>query len=261
MSLKGKTAIVTGSTSGIGLGIATAFAQNGVNIVLNGFGDAGTIETLRASLAKEHGVAVTYSGADVSKGADIRAMVADAAKAHGSVDILVNNAGIQFTAPVTDFPDEKWDAIISINLSSAFHSCKAALPLMQAKGWGRIINISSVHGLAASAEKVAYVAAKHGLIGLTKVIAVENANKGITSNAICPGWVLTPLVAKQIADRAAQNGTTVADEEKKIVSEKQPMHKFSTPEDLGALAVFLASDAAETITGASYNMDGGWLAE
>jgi 3-hydroxybutyrate dehydrogenase len=261
MSLKGKTAIVTGSTSGIGLGIATALAQQGAGIVLNGFGDAGEIEKLRAGLAKDHGVAVTYSAADMSKPADIKAMVAEAAAAHGSVDIVVNNAGIQFTAPVIDFPDEKWDLIIAINLSSSFHLCKAALPLMKAKGWGRVINISSAHGLVASPDKVAYVSAKHGLIGMTKVIALEHANDGITSNAICPGWVLTPLVAKQIADRAAANKTTVASEEEKLLEEKQPMHKFTTPEDLGALAVFLCSEAAHTITGAAYNMDGGWLAE
>lgn len=261
MSLHGKTAIVTGSTSGIGLGIATTLAQNGANIVLNGFGDAAEIEKLRAGLAKDHGVGVSYAAADVSKGADIRAMVADAVKAHGSVDIVVNNAGIQFTAPVTDFPDEKWDQIIAINLSSAFHLCKAALPLMQAKGWGRVINIASAHGLVASAQKSAYVSAKHGLIGFTKVVALENANAGVTANAICPGWVLTPLVAKQIADRAAANKSSVASEEEKLLEEKQPMHKFTTPEQLGALALFLCSDAAATITGTSYSMDGGWTAQ
>ena len=261
MSLQGKTAIVTGSTSGIGLGIATALAQSGANIVLNGFGDAAQIEQLRASLAKDHGVAVTYSAADVSKASEIKAMVADAAKTHGSVDIVVNNAGIQFTAPVTDFPDEKWDAIIAINLSSAFHLCKAALPFMKAKGWGRVINIASAHGLVASPQKSAYVAAKHGLIGFTKVVALETANDGITANAICPGWVLTPLVAKQIAVRAATNKSSVAAEEEKLLEEKQPMHKFTTPEHLGALAVFLCSDAAATITGSSYSMDGGWTAQ
>jgi 3-hydroxybutyrate dehydrogenase len=261
MSLQGKTAIVTGSTSGIGLGIATALAANGANIVLNGFGDAAEIETLRAGLARDHGVTVTYSGADVSKPADIRAMVADAAKAHGSVDIVVNNAGIQFTSPVTDFPDEKWDAIIAINLSSAFHLCKAAVPYMKAKGWGRVINIASAHGLVASPQKSAYVAAKHGLIGFTKVLALETANDGITANAICPGWVLTPLVAKQIADRATANKTSVAIEEEKLLEEKQPMHKFTTPENLGALSVFLCSDAAASMTGSSYSMDGGWTAQ
>lgn len=258
---KTRTAIVTGSTSGIGQGIAEAFAAEGIGIVLNGFGDKDEIEKLRKSIADKFKVKVTYSGADMSKPAEIKKMVDDAAAEHGSVDILVNNAGIQYTADVTDFPDEKWDQIIAINLSAAFHASKHALPHMQKAGWGRIINIASAHGLVGSPQKVAYVAAKHGIVGMTKVTAIENANKGITVNAICPGWVLTPLVEKQIADRAKQNGTTEQDEKKKLVSEKQPMHEFTRPEQIGGLAVFLLSDAAATITGTSQSIDGGWTAE
>ena len=258
---KTRTAIVTGSTSGIGQGIAEAFAAEGIGIVLNGFGDKDEIEKLRKSIADKFKVKVTYSGADMSKPAEIKKMVDDAAAEHGSVDILVNNAAIQYTADVTDFPDEKWDQIIAINLSAAFHASKHALPYMQKAGWGRIINIASAHGLVGSPQKVAYVAAKHGIVGMTKVTAIENANKGITVNAICPGWVLTPLVEKQIADRAKQNGTTEQDEKKKLVSEKQPMHEFTRPEQIGGLAVFLLSDAAATITGTSQSIDGGWTAE
>jgi 3-hydroxybutyrate dehydrogenase len=261
MSVKGKVAIVTGSTSGIGLGIATAYAQNGAHVMLNGFGDAAAIDKLKAELSATYGVEVGYSAADMTKPAEIAKMVADTAETLGAVDILVNNAGIQYTALTEDFPDEKWDAIIAINLSAAFHSAKAALPLMKKSGWGRIINIASAHGLVASAQKIAYVAAKHGIIGMTKVIALETANSGITCNAICPGWVLTPLVEKQIKDRAAANGTSVADEERALLSEKQPMHKFTTPTHLGELALFLSSDAAETMTGCAYSMDGGWVAQ
>jgi 3-hydroxybutyrate dehydrogenase len=259
--MKGKTAIVTGSTSGIGHGIATALAADGCNILLNGFGPAAEIEKIRTDLASTHGVKVGYSPADMTKPADIRAMVAMAASELGGADILVNNAGIQFTAPVDEFPEDKWDAIIAINLSAAFHASKAAIPLMKKAGWGRIINISSAHGLVASEHKVAYVSAKHGIIGLTKVIALENANDGITCNAICPGWVLTPLVKKQIEDRAKANGTSVEHEEVELLKEKQPMHSFSTPEQLGALAVFLCSDSAATITGTSLPVDGGWVAQ
>ena len=258
---KNKTAIVTGSTSGIGQGIAEAFAAQGIGIVLNGFGDKDEIEKLRKSIADKHKVKVTYSSADMTKPAEIKKMVEDAAAEHGSVDILVNNAGIQYTADITDFPDEKWDQIIAINLSSAFHASKHALPYMQKNKWGRIINIASAHGLVGSPQKSAYVAAKHGIVGLTKVTAIENANKGITANAICPGWVLTPLVEKQINDRAKANGTTFEDEKKKLVSEKQPMHEFTTPAHIGGLAVFLVSDAAETITGTTQSIDGGWVAE
>jgi 3-hydroxybutyrate dehydrogenase len=258
---KNKTAIVTGSTSGIGQGIAEAFAAQGIGIVLNGFGDKDEIEKLRQGMADKFKVKVTYSGADMSKPAEIKKMVDDAAAEHGSVDILVNNAGIQYTADVTDFPDEKWDQIIAINLSAAFHASKHALPHMQKAGWGRIINIASAHGLVGSPQKVAYVAAKHGIVGMTKVTAIENANKGITVNAICPGWVLTPLVEKQIADRAKQNGTSEQEEKKKLVSEKQPLHDFTKPEQIGGLALFLLSDAAATITGTSLSIDGGWTAE
>jgi 3-hydroxybutyrate dehydrogenase len=259
--MKGKTAIVTGSTSGIGHGIATALAADGCNILLNGFGPAAEIEQIRADLAKTYGVKVGYSPADMTKPAEIRAMVALAESELGSADILVNNAGIQFTAPVEEFPDEKWDAIIAINLSAAFHASKAAIPLMKKAGWGRIINIASAHGLVASEHKSAYVTAKHGLVGLTKVIALENANAGITCNAICPGWVLTPLVQKQIEDRAKANGTSVKHEELELLQEKQPMHTFTTPAQLGALAVFLCGDSAATLTGTALPVDGGWVAQ
>jgi 3-hydroxybutyrate dehydrogenase len=259
--MKGKTAIVTGSTSGIGHGIATALAAEGCNVLLNGFGPAAEIEKIRSDLASTHGIKVGYSPADMSKPADIRAMVALAASELGGADILVNNAGIQFTAPVDEFPEDKWDAIIAINLSAAFHASKAAIPLMKKGGWGRIINIASAHGLVGSEHKVAYVAAKHGIVGMTKVTALENANAGITVNAICPGWVLTPLVQKQIEDRAKQNGSTVEAEKLALLSEKQPMHSFVTPAQLGALAVFLCSDNASTITGTAQSMDGGWVAQ
>src|ERR1700735_1404362 len=236
--MKGKTAIVTGSTSGIGHGIATALRANGCNILLNGFGTAVEIEQIRADLAKSYGVKVGYSPADMSKPIDIRAMVALAASELGGADILVNNAGIQFTAPVEEFPDDKWDAIIAINMSSAFHASKAAIPLMRKAGWGRIINISSAHGLVASPHKVAYVAAKHGVVGATKVAAVETANDGITVNAICPGWVRPPLGQKQLEDRAKEGGTDVETEKRKMLQETQPMLQFSTPEQIGALTVF-----------------------
>lgn len=259
--MNGKIAIVTGSTSGIGHGIATALAANGCHILLNGFGPAAEIEQIRADLAKAHGVKVAYSAADMSKPADIRAMVAQAAKELGGADILVNNAGIQFTAPVDEFPEDKWDAILAINLSAAFHASKAAIPLMKKGRWGRIVNIASAHGLVASEQKAAYVAAKHGLVGLTKVIALENANTGITCNAVCPGWVLTPLVKKQIEERAQKNGTSVEQEQTALLSEKQPMHSFVTPEQLGGLAVFLCGPAGSTMTGTALSMDGGWVAQ
>src|SRR6202046_4769759 len=232
--MKGKTAIVTGSTSGIGHGIATALAADGCNILLNGFGTAVEIEQIRADLAKSYGVKVGYSPADMSKPIDIRAMVALAASELGGADILVNNAGIQFTAPVEEFPDDKWDAIIAINMSSAFHASKAAIPVMKKAGWGRIINIASAHGLVASPHKAAYVAAKHGIVGLTKVAGIELANDGITANAICPGWVLTPLVEKQIADRAAKEGRAEDDVRHELLAEKQAMLQFSTPAEIGA---------------------------
>ncbi|MEJ0079007.1 MAG: 3-hydroxybutyrate dehydrogenase [Alphaproteobacteria bacterium] len=261
MPLKGKSVVVTGSTSGIGLAIARAFAKEGCNLTINGFGDAAAIEKERAGIEKEFGGKAVYSGADMTKPAEISEMIATTEKTFGACDVLVNNAGIQFVAKVEDFPVEKWDAVIATNLSAAFHTCRAALPGMKKRKFGRIINISSAHGLVASAEKVAYVAAKHGIIGLTKVVAVETANDGVTCNAICPGWVLTPLVQKQIEDRAKAEGIPVKQANDDLLREKQPMLKFSTPENVAALAVFLAGDAAESITGSSYSIDGGWTAQ
>jgi 3-hydroxybutyrate dehydrogenase len=259
--LKGKTAIVTGSTSGIGLGIAEALAAQGADLVLNGFGDSAGIERLRAELAERHGARVVYSGADMSKPDQIRGMVEQATRELGRVDVLVNNAGIQHTAPIHEFPDERWDAIIAVNLTAAFHATKAALPGMLERGWGRLINIASAHGLVASAEKGAYVAAKHGLVGLTKVVALETARTGVTCNAICPGWVLTPLVQKQIDDRAANEGIPVERAKLELLGEKQPSLEFVTPEQLGGLAVFLCSPAADQIRGQALLMDGGWTAQ
>ncbi len=261
MSLKGKVALVTGSTSGIGLGIARALAAEGADILLNGFGDPAQIESLREGIVSSFGVRAAYSGADISHPAEIAAMVRQAADELGGPDILVNNAGVQFVADIADFPDEQWDRVIAINLSGAFHAMKAAIPGMKARGWGRIINIASAHGLVASAQKSAYVSAKHGLIGLTKVAALELANDGITVNAICPGWVLTPLVQKQLDDRVAREGRSLEEITQALLSEKQPMTKFTTPESLGALAVFLCSDAAATMTGAPISMDSGWVAQ
>ena len=259
--LKGKTALVTGSTSGIGLATARALAQDGANIVINGFGDKAEIEKERAGLEKDFGIKVIYSAADMSKPAEIAEMIATAEKTFGSLDVLVNNAGIQHVANIEDFPPEKWDAVIAINLSSAFHGIRAAIPGMKKRKWGRIINIASAHGLVASAQKVAFVAATHGIVGLTTVVAIEAANDGITCNAICPGWVLTPLVQKQIDVRAKASGRTFEEESVPFVSEKQPMHKFTKPENIGALTVFLCSDAAESITGSAYSIDGGWVAQ
>jgi 3-hydroxybutyrate dehydrogenase len=259
--IKGKAAIGTGSTSGIGLGIATALAAEGCNLLLNGFGDAAEIEKLRAGLAEKYRVKVAYSPADMSKPADIRAMVALAERELGSCDILVNNAGIQFVAPIESFPEDKWDAIIAINLSAAFHAIKAAVPGMAKRRWGRIVNIASAHGLVASGGKVAYVSAKHGLVGMTKVVAIDHANDGITCNAICPGWVLTGLVQKQIEDHAKAQGIPVDQAKENMLKEKQPMLQFSTPEHLGALTVFLCGDSAATITGTTVSMDGGWVAQ
>lgn len=259
--LNGKTAIVTGSTSGIGLGIATALAAQKVNVMLNGFGDTAEIEKIREGLAQQHGIKTAYSSADMSKPADIRALIGETEKQLGPADILVNNAGIQHVALIEEFPDDRWDAIIAINLSAAFHAIKAAVPGMKGRGWGRIINIASAHGLVASREKVGYVAAKHGLVGLTKVVALECANSGITCNAICPGWVLTPLVQKQIEAKAKEGGIAVSEAEENLLSEKQPMLKFTSPEQIGALTVFLCSDAAATITGTPLSIDGGWTAQ
>jgi len=259
--LKGKTAIVTGSTSGIGLGIARALGGAGANLMLNGFGDAAQIEALRAGLAKEFGVKVAFSGADISKPAQIREMVETATKELGSVDILVNNAGIQHTSPVDEFPEDRWDAVIAINLTSNFHAIKAVLPQMKRRNWGRIVNIASTHGLIASVEKSAYVAAKHGVLGLTKTVALETAKTGITCNAICPGWVLTPLVQKQIDARAEREGIAVEQAKRDLLAEKQPSGEFATPEQIGALCVFLCSDTAGQIRGAAVPVDGAWLAQ
>jgi 3-hydroxybutyrate dehydrogenase len=259
--LKGKTALVTGSTSGIGLAIARAFASEGVNLMLNGFGDKAAVEKERAGLEKEFGVKARYSAADMSKPVEIADMVRATEKEFGALDVLVNNAGIQHVANIEDFPIEKWDAIIAINLSSSFHTIRTAVPGMKKRKWGRIINIASAHGLVASTQKVAYVSAKHGLVGLTKVVAMENANAGVTCNAICPGWVLTPLVQQQIDARAKASGKSLREEEIALLSEKQPMHQFTKPENIGALSVFLCSDAAATITGSAYSIDGGWVAQ
>jgi 3-hydroxybutyrate dehydrogenase len=255
--LKGKTALVTGSTSGIGLGVALCLARQGANVVLNGFGEYETAKSQVAAL----GVKAGYHGADMSKPAEIEAMMAYAEKDFGGVDILVNNAGIQHVAPVEDFPVAKWDAIIAINLSSAFHTTRLAIPGMRKKNWGRVINIASAHGLVASAQKSAYVAAKHGIVGFTKSIALETATTGITSNAICPGWVLTPLVQKQIDDRAAREGISVEKAKVDLLGEKQPSLQFVTPEQLGELAVFLSSPAADQVRGVAWNVDGGWVAQ
>ena len=260
-TLKGKTALVTGSTSGIGLGIARTLAAPGANIVFNGFGDAQEIDALQAAVAREYDVRTAYHNADMSKPAEIAAMMQFASEKFGGVDILVNNAGIQHVANIEDFPIEKWDAIIAINLSSTFHTTRLALPSMKTKNWGRIINIASVHGLVGSAQKSAYVAAKHGVVGFTKVTALETAHTGVTCNAICPGWVLTPLVQKQVDARAAQEGISNDAAKKNLVAEKQPSGEFVTPEQLGALALFLCSDAATQVRGVAWNMDGGWVAQ
>lgn len=256
----GKTALVTGSTSGIGKGIAEALARSGCNIVLNGFGDPADIERLRSDMAEQYHVLVSYSNADMSKPSEIRSMISKSIQEYGSVDILVNNAGVQFTSPITEFPEEEWDRIVAINLSAAFHTMKAVLPSMKLRGWGRIINIASAHALVASAEKAAYVAAKHGLVGLTKVAAIETANLGITVNAICPGWVSTPLVDRQVQQRAAIDQITIEQAQSRLLAEKQPMLSFTTPEQIGDLAVYLASDSASTITGTTLSIDGGWTA-
>lgn len=259
--LEGKLALVTGSTSGIGLGIAHALARHGARLVLNGFGDPADIERLRSGMADEHQVAVDYEGADLSRPEEIEAMITHIDARHGGVDILVNNAGIQYVAPIERFPADRWDAVIAINLSAAFHAIRCTLPAMKQRNWGRIVNVASAHGLVASAEKSAYVAAKHGIIGLTKVVGLETARTGITCNAICPGWVLTPLVARQIDARAAENGQTVEEARRALVSEKQPSEEFVTPEQLGEITAFLCSPAAEQVRGASWTVDGGWTAQ
>ncbi len=259
--LKGKNAVVTGSTSGIGEGVARALAAQGANVMLNGFGDAAAIEKLRAELAGTNKVTVLYNGADLSKSDECEALIRDAEKRLGSIDILVNNAGIQFVAPIDEFPVDRWNMIIAINLSSAFHTIRAALPGMKKRGSGRIINTASTHGLVASANKVAYIAAKHGIVGITKTVALETATSGITCNAICPGWVLTPLVQKQIDDRAAREGIDEATAKSRLLAEKQPSGRFTKVSDIGDLAVYLCSDGAQNITGAMIPVDGGWTAQ
>jgi 3-hydroxybutyrate dehydrogenase len=260
-SLSGRVALVTGSTSGIGLGIARALASAGASVVLNGFGDRELIQSLVAELESKYRVKALYSAADMSKPGEIAEMVTQASRALGGLDILVNNAGIQHVAPVEDFPPEKWDAVIAVNLSAAFHAIRAALPQMKARNWGRIINIASTHGLVASAQKAAYVAAKHGIVGLTKVVALETATTGVTCNAICPGWVLTPLVQKQIADRAARENVSLEEAKAKLLGEKQPSLEFAKPEEIGAIALFLCSPAAAQIRGIALPVDGGWTAQ
>ncbi|KAI9022093.1 dehydrogenase [Hyaloraphidium curvatum] len=260
MSLKGRVACVSGSTGGIGHGIARALAAEGAHVMLNGFGDRNEIEAFRAEL-ESRGVRVEYNPADMSDGESCADLVKDTEARLGKCDILVNCAGIQHVAPVESFPVDKWNAVLAINLSSAFHTSRAALPGMKARKWGRIINIASTHGLVASAEKSAYVAAKHGLIGLTKVIALETAGSGVTSNAVCPGWVLTPLVQKQIDARAAAKGIPVEQAALELVSEKHPSQTFTTPEQVGAMVVFLCSPAADNMTGSSVTMDGAWTAQ
>lgn len=256
-NLNGKTALVTGSTSGIGLGIALSLAKAGANLILNGFGDASAV----IAQVQAFGGKVGHHPADVSDPAQIADIFAYAEREFGGVDILVNNAGIQHVAAVQDFPVDKWDAIIAINLTSAFHTTRLALPAMQQANWGRIINVASVHGLVGSAQKSAYVAAKHGIVGLTKVTALENATSGVTCNAICPGWVLTPLVQKQVDAKAAAQGISNEEATRQLLGEKEPSLQFTTPEELGELAVFFCSAAANNVRGVAWNMDGGWAAQ
>jgi 3-hydroxybutyrate dehydrogenase len=256
-TLNGKTALVTGSTSGIGLGIALALARQGANLVLNGFGDVQAA----LSAVQALGVKAIHHGADMSRPNEIEAMVQAALAEFGGIDVLVNNAGIQHVAAVENFPPEKWDAIIAINLSSAFHTVRHVLPGMKTNGWGRILNIASAHGLVASAQKTAYVASKHGLVGFTKSVALEIATSGVTCNAICPGWVLTPLVQAQVEAKAKAQSISVEDAKRQLVGEKQPSQAFTTPEQLGDLAVFLCSDSAANVQGAAWNMDGAWVAQ
>jgi 3-hydroxybutyrate dehydrogenase len=259
--LKGKAAVVTGSTSGIGLGIARALAAQGASVTLNGFGEKAEIEELRSGLERLSGAKAAYHPADMTKPREIADLIASTRAEFGSVDILVNNAGIQHVAPIDEFPEEQWDRVLAINLSSSFHSIKAALPGMRKKGWGRIVNLASAHGLVASVHKSAYTAAKHGLVGLTKTVALETAGTGVTCNAICPGWVLTPLVQKQIDAKAKKEGVSGETAKARLVAEKQPSGDFATPEQIGGIAVFLCSDAAAQVTGASLSVDGGWTAQ
>jgi 3-hydroxybutyrate dehydrogenase len=261
MKLSGKVALVTGSTSGIGLGIARALAGSGAHVMLNGFGDKALVDALVADIGSQCKVKVAYSRADMSKPGEIEAMVAQAARELGGVDILVNNAGIQHVAPVEEFPVDQWDAVIAINLSATFHAIRAALPYMKERHWGRIVNIASTHGLVGSARKAAYVASKHGVLGLTKVVALETATTDITCNAICPGWVLTPLVQKQIDDLARRENLAADAARMKLLGEKQPSLEFATPEQIGAATLFLCSDAAAQIRGIALPIDGGWTAQ
>jgi 3-hydroxybutyrate dehydrogenase len=258
--LKSKVAVVTGSTSGIGLGIARALAAAGADLMINGFGEAAAIDKLRREIAAAHGVRVAFSAADLSEPADATGLIEHATRELGRVDVLVNNAGIQHIAPVHEFPLECWDAVIAINLTAVFLTTRAVLPQMLARDWGRIINIASVHGLVASVDKSAYVASKHGVVGFTKSVALETATIGITCNAICPGWVLTPLVQKQIDALAARDKLDPEEARVKLLGEKQPSLEFTTPEELGALAAFLCSDAAAQLSGVALPVDGGWLA-
>ncbi|MEZ5786857.1 MAG: 3-hydroxybutyrate dehydrogenase [Xanthobacteraceae bacterium] len=259
--LKGKAAVVTGSTSGIGLGIARALAGKGADVMLNGFGDPAEIDQLRTGIAAEFGVRTSYHGADLAKPAETKALIAAATEEFGKIDILVNNAGIQFVAPIEEFPDDKWELVLAINLSAAFYAIKAVIPQMKARNWGRIVNIASVHGLVASTNKAAYISAKHGLVGLTKMVALETAETGITANAICPGWVLTPLAQKQIDAWAERDNISIEEAGRRLLTEKQPSKQFVTVEQLGELALFICSDAASNLRGAAINIDGGWYAQ
>ncbi|MEM9422056.1 MAG: 3-hydroxybutyrate dehydrogenase [Pseudomonadota bacterium] len=259
--LRGRSAIITGSTSGIGLQVAEGLAQMGVNIMMNGFGDAEEIEANRARIEQAHGVSVKYNGADMTKPAEIRALVSDTVEAFGGIDILINNAGIQKVAPIDEFEDAKWDAIIAINLSSAYHTIKHTLPHMKKKGFGRIINLASAHGLVASPFKSAYVAAKHGMVGLTKVVALEVAQDGVTCNAVCPGYVKTPLVEAQIADTAKARGITEEEVKNDVMLKAQPTREFVTYDNLNGLIAYLCSNAGSGATGTSFSIDGGWTAQ
>jgi 3-hydroxybutyrate dehydrogenase len=260
-ALVGKRALVTGSTSGIGLGVARALAAEGAAVTLNGLGDAEGIEATRRSMASQFGVAVSFHGADLSKPDQIADMIDSAVQTMGGIDILVNNAGIQFTSPIDQFPPERWDAVLAINLSAAFHTIRLALPQMRERGWGRIVNTASAHGLVASVEKVAYVASKHGIVGMTKVVALETAGTGVTCNAICPGWVRTELVEAQIRNRATAANIEVEESARRLLAEKQPSGAFVTPEQIGGFVTFLCSDTAAQITGAALSIDGGWTAQ
>lgn len=259
--LKGKVAVITGSTSGIGLGIANVLARSGCNIMLNGFGDVNEIEKIRSELEKNNGIKVFYSGADLSKPEEATGLIKEAEKKLGQVDILVNNAGIQHVDPIEKFPHEKWEKIIAINLSASFYTIAAAMHGMKKRKWGRVINIASAHGLVASKNKAGYVASKHGIVGLTKVVALENAKENITCNAICPGWVLTPLVQAQVDAWAKRDGISVSEAETALLSEKQPALRFVQPEEIGEMAAYLCSDDARLVNGTTLSIDGGWTAQ